>query len=165
MPDWFVVPDWLIAFFAALFLGTLVEYWAHRMMHSWLLRKKHAEHHRDGWGQGWFWEFLDYFWGTVFVLPVGFLYSLEAGLGFTAGGLFYAFFAAYSHQLQHEKPELCFWLPRPVHYLHHREKMWHTNFGISIDLWDRVFGTYRKVDWKPEPGKWSLKGYFTIKWI
>ena len=85
--------------------------------------------------------------------------------GFAAGGLFYACFAAYSHQLQHEKPELCFWLPRPVHYIHHHEKMWHHNFGISIDLWDRVFGTYKKVDWHAEPGKWSFRGYFTIKWV
>ena len=43
--------------------------------------------------------------------------------------------------------------------------MWHTNFGISIDLWDRVFGTYRVVDWKPEPAKRSWTGLFTIKWF
>src|SRR2546430_15882467 len=113
MPEWFVVPEWLIAFLIALTAGTFVEYWAHRMMHSWLLRKKHAEHHRDGWGQGWFWEFLDYFSGTVFVLPVGFLYSLEAGIGFTAGGPFFPLFSAYSPQLPHQKPEALFLLPPP----------------------------------------------------
>ena len=45
--------------------------------------------------------------------------------------------------------------------------MWKSNFGISIDLWDRVFGTYRWVDWQPERRfrdypLWSL---VCIKWI
>src|SRR2546426_11148320 len=104
------MPVWLIAFLIAFIVGTLVEYWVHRMMHSFLLKKKHAEHHRDGWGQGWLGEFWDYFSGTLLVLPAGFLWPgearIEAGIGFAAGGLFYAMFAAYSHQLQHEKPEL-----------------------------------------------------------
>lgn len=154
----------LVAFGLALVVGTLVEYWAHRMMHAWLLRKKHAEHHKEGVGQGWFWEFLDYFLPTLPIAGVGFLYSLEAGIGFAAGAICYAAFAAYSHQLQHEHPELCFWLIRPVHYLHHKNHMWKTNFGISIDLWDRVFGTYRYVDWQREaPFRfWEL---FRIKWI
>jgi sterol desaturase/sphingolipid hydroxylase (fatty acid hydroxylase superfamily) len=158
------MPDWLLAFPIALLVGTLVEYWAHRAMHGWLLKKKHAEHHKEGTGQGWFWEFLDYFFPTLPILPVGFLYSLEAGIGFAAGGIFYAAFAAYSHQLQHEKPELCFWLIRPVHYLHHNNHMWKHNFGISIDLWDRVFGTYKKVDWQRERSG-SFWGLVRIKWI
>src|SRR5262245_31279034 len=96
-----------IAFAIALVVGSLVEYWAHRMMHSWLLRKKHAEHHRDGWGQGWAGEFWDYFSGTLpidvaaFAVCYWLLDSLEAGLGFVAGGIFFAAWAAYSHQLQH----------------------------------------------------------------
>src|SRR6185369_8222532 len=92
------MPDWLIAFVIALVIGTLVEYWGHRAMHTFLLRKKYAEHHRDGVGQGWFGEFVDYVVGVLVILPVGFLYSLEAGIGFLAGGLAYAAFAAYSHQ-------------------------------------------------------------------
>jgi sterol desaturase/sphingolipid hydroxylase (fatty acid hydroxylase superfamily) len=153
------------AFVIAVVFGTLVEYWGHRCMHSWLLRKKHAEHHRDGWGQGWLGEFFDYFVGTVWFMPLGFLYSLEAGIGFAAGGLCYAAFAAYSHQLQHERPELCFWLKRPVHHLHHRHHMWHSNFGISLDLWDRVFGTYKQVEWNPERKPYPLWSYFQIKWV
>jgi sterol desaturase/sphingolipid hydroxylase (fatty acid hydroxylase superfamily) len=156
----------LIAFLIALVTGTLVEYWVHRWMHSWLLKKKHALHHRDGWGQGWFGEFMDYFIGTLPILWVGFLHSVEAGIGFAAGGVLYATWAAYSHQLQHEKPELCFWLKRPVHYLHHHHHMWHYNFGISLDLWDRVFGTYKAADWTaPPPQRHPLKSYFQIKWF
>lgn len=162
MPEWF--PVWLLAFLIAVPVGTLVEYWVHRFMHNWLLKKKHAEHHRDGWGQGWLGEFYDYALGTLPLMPAGFLFSVEAGIGFAAGALFYAAFAAYSHQLQHEKPELCFWMSRPVHYLHHHKHMWKTNFGISVDIWDRVFGTYQKVDWqRPPRGSWW--GLFTIHWI
>ncbi len=164
------MPVWLIAFVIVFLLGTLVEYWGHRMMHAFLMKAKHAEHHRDGWGQGWFWEFVDYFLGTIYILPLGFLYPgedrIEAGIGWAAGGLCYAMFAAYAHQLQHEKPELCFWLVRPVHFIHHDRHMWHNNFGISFDIWDRVFGTYKKVEWQPDAERrWSLRGYFTIKWI
>lgn len=158
------MPDWLIAFLLALVVGSLVEYWGHRMMHGWLLKRKHAEHHKEGFAQGWFWEFLDYLLPTLPIDAVGFLYSWEAGWGFAAGGVAFAAFAAYSHQLQHERPELCFWLIRPVHYLHHKEHMWKNNFGISIDLWDRVFGTYRLVDWRPTE-RFRLRGLFRIKWI
>ena len=97
----------LLAFFVALPVGTFVEYWGHRMMHAWLLKRRHARHHQQGGGQGWLGEFRDYSLGTVFILPVGFLYSREAGIGIAFGGLFYAAFAAYSHQLQHEKPRRC----------------------------------------------------------
>src|SRR4051794_9245780 len=141
------MPAWLAAFLIALFVGTLVEYWGHRLMHTWVLKKRHARHHRDGDGQGWLGEFRDYFLGALPVTVLGsvaayLLDSWEAAAGFAAGGAVYAALAAYSHQLQHEKPELCFWLVRPVHYLHHANHHWHHNFGITFDLWDRVFGTY-----------------------
>lgn len=165
------MPVWLSALLLGLFIGSLVEYWGHRLMHGWLWRKLHAEHHRDGWGQGWFGEFRDYFVGSLPFMFLGFLYGFvdpaavwESGLGFAAGGALYAAFSSYSHQLQHEKPELCFWMVRPVHFLHHREKMWHANFGIGLDVWDRVFGTYRKAEWTAPPrGSWL--GLFRIHWF
>lgn len=161
------MPEWLIAFLIALLFGTLVEYWGHRLMHTVLLKKKHAEHHRDGWGQGWLGEFWDYALGTVYILPLGFLYSVEAGFGFAAGGIFFAAFAAYSHQLQHERPELCFWMLRPVHHIHHENHMWKNNFGISCDLWDHVFRTYKRGEWEPSKitRPRSIWGLFKIKWI
>src|SRR5213082_3279803 len=71
-----------VAFVIAFVLGTLVEYVVHRLMHNrYLLGKKHAEHHRDGWGQGWLGEFGDYFLPTVLVIWVGLLYSIGAGIG------------------------------------------------------------------------------------
>jgi sterol desaturase/sphingolipid hydroxylase (fatty acid hydroxylase superfamily) len=157
----------LTAFLLAVLIGSLLEYWVHRLMHlRWVLGRKHAEHHRDGWGQGFLGEFFDYTLPIVPVLWVGFLYSVPAGIGFLAGAVFFAVFAAYSHQLQHERPELVFWLPRPVHYLHHRHHMWRHNFGISLDIWDRVFGTYRAEEWKParRPFQPPLADFLRISW-
>ncbi len=156
------------AFFLALLVGTFAEYSVHRLMHfGTVLGKKHAKHHQAATGQGWFGEFCDYFLPGLLILWVGFLYSRYAGIGFAAGGTFYAAWAAYSHQLQHERPELVFWLPRPVHYLHHEHKMWKHNFGISVDIWDRVFGTYKAVDWNPEkrPFQHPLSSFVRIKWF
>jgi sterol desaturase/sphingolipid hydroxylase (fatty acid hydroxylase superfamily) len=79
----------------------------------------------------------------------------------------YATLAAYAHQVQHDRPELVFWLPRPVHHLHHKHKMWHHNFGILVDFWDRIFGTYKVVEWKPEkrPFQHRFREFFSIHWV
>jgi sterol desaturase/sphingolipid hydroxylase (fatty acid hydroxylase superfamily) len=157
----------LVAFVIALLLGTFVEYWGHRAMHRWLLRRRHARHHKEGTGQGWLGEFFDYGTGAVPLMLLGFLWSVPFGVGLTLGGVTYAALAAYSHQLQHERPELCFWLRSPVHFLHHDRHMWHHNFGISLDFWDHVFGTYKKVDWQPpareRPAR--LSDYVRINWL
>jgi sterol desaturase/sphingolipid hydroxylase (fatty acid hydroxylase superfamily) len=165
---------YLLAAVMALVIGTLVEYVVHRLMHSGrILGRKHAEHHRDGWGQGWAGEFRDYFaGGLLLILPVSLTVWLwldcpPAAGGWAAGGMLYAALAAYAHQLQHEKPELVFWLPRPVHYLHHKHRMWHHNFGILVDCWDRAFGTYQAAEWNPQrrPFAYPLRAFLDIKWF
>lgn len=170
---WYAWLVGLLAFLAALFLGSFLEYSVHRLMHGgMLLGKKHAEHHKDGWGQGVLGEFWDYFVGSVPVMLVGFLVcwlvldSVPAGLGFVLGGLAYALMAAYAHQVQHERPDLVFWLKRPVHHLHHKHHMWRHNFGILVDFWDRIFGTYRVEEWTPErrPFQHPVRMFFQIKW-
>src|SRR5438105_7906614 len=85
------------AFVAALVAGTLIEYSVHRLMHCGkILGRKHAEHHRDGRGQGWAGEFRDYFVG---VLPLLVSVSVTAWLvvgspgvaaGWAVGGTLYA---------------------------------------------------------------------------
>lgn len=142
---------WLLggvsAFLAAMFLATFVEYWGHRLMHvGKVLGKHHAGHHAKGTGQGWLREFRDYAVPSIPGLWLGFLVSPSVGVGWCAGGLFYAGCAAFAHQLQHERPSQVFWLPQPVHAVHHYHQEWHHNFGLTVDLWDRVFGTY-----KPHP--------------
>src|SRR5512139_3923860 len=98
-----------LAFAAALVVGSLAEYWAHRLMHKrWVLGRRHAEHHRLGTGQGVLGEFRDYLGAVLIVGWVGFLDSVPAGIGFLAGSVAFAVFAAYSHQVNHERPELIF---------------------------------------------------------
>ena len=63
-----------------------VEYWVHRFMHKWRYQK-HALHHRDGWGQGWFGEFLDYFLPTLAIIWLGYLIGELGGLVPLPGGI------------------------------------------------------------------------------
>jgi len=158
----------MIAFLLALAVASLGEYAVHRLMHARLvLGQKHLEHHREGTAQGWWGEFLDYFVPTIPFLWLGFLYSIAAGVGWLFGIFTYTCIAAYAHQVQHDNPDLVFWLKKPVHHLHHKGKMWHNNFGITLSLWDKVFGTYKDVDWEPEKDRshYRLLHYFRIHWF
>jgi len=88
---------------------------------------------------------VDFHW-----FPAVFTRAGVVGISFFLGMLFYAAFAAYAHQLQHENPTACFWMKMPVHYVHHEYKQWHHNFGLGVDWWDRIFGTYKPVEWLTE---------------
>ncbi|MCI0654785.1 MAG: sterol desaturase family protein [Methylococcaceae bacterium] len=159
--------EFLLAFLFAAFYATFVEYTMHRFMHAgFVASHQHAMHHQQNTGEGWLEEFRNYFVPTLSILWVGFLYSAEAGVGFAAGGALAAAWAAYAHQLQHERPELVFWLSRPIHHLHHKHKMLKHNFGISVEFWDHVFGTYRPGTWEPEkkPSQYPLHEFFRIQW-
>lgn len=156
-----------IAFFMAAFvLASLVEYWVHRLMHKPLkLGEKHRDHHRRGEGQGVVWEFRDYVLGTIVLMPWMFFVSPEAGIGWFLGGLIFAAFSAYAHQLQHDNPSKCFWMKMPVHYVHHKYGMWFHNFGLAVDWWDHVFGTYKPVEWLTEEEQSRPdRGYLQLRW-
>lgn len=137
-----------ICFAIAFVLASLVEYWVHRLMHRPLkLGERHRDHHRRNEAQGVLWEFRDYVKGTILIMLPMFWVSIPAGIGWTLGGVVYAAFSSYAHQLQHENPTRCFWMKMPVHYVHHKYNMWHHNFGLGVDWWDHVFGTYKAVEW------------------
>jgi sterol desaturase/sphingolipid hydroxylase (fatty acid hydroxylase superfamily) len=156
----------LLFFGLALFLGTLIEYVAHRLMHAgYLFPCQHLNHHKKRGARGWFWEFGEYFLYMLPFMCLGFLHSVEAGIGLFAGGFLYVVLVSYSHQLQHDHPERAFWLKRPVHYLHHRHDRGAYDFGILVDFWDRALGTYKAYDWKPPADyRFSLRKLFDIKW-
>jgi len=142
-----VTAAWLAGGFV---FASLMEYWGHRLIHSirWGPGKTHREHHARGTAQGVLLEFWDYFkYGWVLMWPP-FLISLPAGIGWVLGANAFIFFSAFGHQVQHENPKQCFWMPRPVHYMHHAHNQWHHNFGMAIDIWDRVFGTYKPMEWE-----------------
>ena len=159
--------EFTTALLIGLLLGSFVEYTVHRLMHKGkFMGTRHAKHHRRFESQGWWGEFIDYSRPGLLIVWAGFLVSVPAGVGFALGTIGYAAFAAYAHQVQHEKPDLAFWLGSPIHYLHHRENMWHHNFGIGVSFWDRLFGTYRTADWRPErPARdYPLREFIDIQW-
>jgi sterol desaturase/sphingolipid hydroxylase (fatty acid hydroxylase superfamily) len=84
-----------------------------------------------------------------------------------AGSFAYAAFAAYAHQIQHEWPELVFWMHPPVHTVHHNYEMWKKNFGIGVDVWDKIFGTYERVEWRRDPARarQRWRDFVRIKWL
>ena len=156
------------SFILALIFASFVEYWLHRLMH---INPRfgrdvvsHYEHHKKNSAQGVFWEFKDY----LMALPIAFLaffISVPVGISFTLGNAVYGIFSAYAHQLQHENPVKCFWMKMPVHYVHHKYNQWKYNFGLGVDWWDRVFGTYKLVDWLSEEElKESDKSHLQVKW-
>ena len=140
-----------VSFVAAFVFASFVEYWLPRLMHaSAKVGKRHRDHHRRNEGQGVLWEFRDYVLGSAIAMVIPFIFSLIVGLGWATGALVYAAFSAYAHQLQHENPRKCFWMKMPVHYVHHKYGMWHHNFGLAVDWWDHIFGTYKAVNWPAE---------------
>ena len=150
----------------AFIFSSFVEYWIHRLMHhSPRLGERHRDHHRRNEGQGVVWEFRDYVKGAAIAMLLPFAISLNVGLGWLIGALAFALFSAYAHQLQHENPRKCFWMQMPVHYVHHKYQMWHHNFGLAVDWWDYVFGTYKKVDWlADEDPQVPQRGYLELQW-
>jgi sterol desaturase/sphingolipid hydroxylase (fatty acid hydroxylase superfamily) len=155
-----------------LVVGSFFEWWVHVLMHRRIvLGKVHTHHHKQGDADGFAWEFLYYAAGAVpggaAVFGLAYLAGMPwLGAGLAVGGFIYAIFAAYAHQLQHERPELVFWMPRPIHHLHHTRQTWRANFGIGLDVWDRVFGTYQPGDWTPTPRSRpvSVRDFVRIQW-
>ncbi|ELS00847.1 sterol desaturase [Xenococcus sp. PCC 7305] len=136
---------------AAFIVSSLVEYFAHRLMHIYPKAfPPHPQHHIENTGQGFFLELVEYVKFSCLAMLTFFPFSWELGWSWLIGSLAYAIFAAYAHQLQHDNPKACFWMKMPVHYVHHEYDQWHHNFGLGVDWWDHVFGTYKEADWLVE---------------
>ncbi|HHN74533.1 MAG TPA: fatty acid hydroxylase family protein [Acidobacteria bacterium] len=158
----------VVTFGLAFVCASLVEYIGHRLMHRGvLLAEAHRRHHADGRAKGVVWEFLHYVCGTLPLLPWGFFLGWAVGWGWLSAGVVYAFFSAYGHQLQHDRPEACFWmLGPPIHALHHLHDQQHCNFGLAVDWWDHLFGT-----WDPAgsealpPRRPSWRGLISVGWL
>jgi sterol desaturase/sphingolipid hydroxylase (fatty acid hydroxylase superfamily) len=139
-----------VGFIFAFIFGSFLEYWVHRLLHisPTFGNKitKHYGHHRSNTSKGFFKDFLDFSLVSLLVLPA-FLISLSCGIIMVSGTVAFAAFASYAHQIQHHNPHKCFWMKMPIHYIHHKNNQWDSNFGLAIDWWDIVFGTYKPVEW------------------
>ncbi|MEM8831340.1 MAG: sterol desaturase family protein [Cyanobacteria bacterium P01_G01_bin.19] len=158
----------LSSFLLGLIFASFAEYWLHRLMHIDPRFGRdiisHYQHHKENFAQGVLPEFKDY----AMALPItffAFLISIQVGISFVLGSLVYGAFSAYAHQLQHESPTKCFWLKMPVHYVHHKYNQWNYNFGLAVDWWDKIFGTYKSMEWLEEKElQQPVKSHLQVKW-
>lgn len=120
-------------------LFTFVEYWAHRtVLHQFFFHSQHERHHThpEEYVVFPFWYTPAFFAGFFIVLP----HSVFAGVV-----IGYCWFLAWHHVLHHwdlSRLELvrryAIW-----HLAHHRQD--DCNFGITVPIWDWIFGTYRRA--------------------
>ncbi|MGH7005470.1 MAG: sterol desaturase family protein [Alphaproteobacteria bacterium] len=159
--------EFVLAASGALVFGTLAEYVIHRMMHWGILHPDgHRYHHETDDARTFLRDFIDYGTPAALLCWPGFLVSLTSGFGWMFGALVYAALASYAHQIQHANADLVFWMRRPVHRLHHVHDMKTQNFGVLVDWWDRLFGTYAAIEWPREKnaGAYRLKDFRAIPW-
>lgn len=162
---------------AAFVVGSFIEYWVHRLMHKpnslvwYLLGETHRGHHKGGTAAGVLWELLKYLKGAVlvFLWPFWLVSDARFQWGWFCGTALYSVFAAFSHQMQHENPYRIFWMPMPVHYVHHKYNMSTHNFGLAVDWWDHCFRTYKPMGdcFRSEKNIAIAKqrGFFQLKWL
>jgi sterol desaturase/sphingolipid hydroxylase (fatty acid hydroxylase superfamily) len=142
-----------VSFAIGVNLWFLAEYLLHRFaMHHMhgkgIMSREHLEHHvRAGWSFDYThilsWLGVGLVGGAVW-LPVGWLIggwtvAIPLALGWPVGYAFYE----YQHAMCHLRPPRSRyqrWV-RKSHFQHHFGRPMY-NQGVSINLWDKVFGTY-----------------------
>lgn len=135
---------------SSMFAGTLIEYWFHRAMHAKIVMGEvHMDHHRNNDVENWLSDLVIFYFPRllpVLLLPFVvcfFEFSLVwLCLGWLIGGTFYLTLFAFCHKLHHTHPEVLWWLNKHMHYMHHEVDIRY-NYGVVVDWWDRVFGTYK----------------------
>lgn len=159
---------YLMAFLSGYILTSFGIFWAHRLMHMGFVHVKgHIEHHRKGTGQGWFGEFTDYMMPGLIVYPLiaapWYFHSLTACICSIIASIMCTAFCAFTHETSHFNPNLIFWAKRPIHFFHHKNSEWNTNFGLTTIFWDKLFGTYKDdPEWKPQ--KFKFRELLKVKW-
>jgi sterol desaturase/sphingolipid hydroxylase (fatty acid hydroxylase superfamily) len=138
---------WLAAFGAGATGWTLIEY----LLHCFVLHGRsifaplHAVHHQSprAYVGTPTWISLGVFW-LVFFVPTWALVSLNAASGLTAGVLAgFLWYGLVHHAIHYRRPRLlATWLSGAArrHMYHHYSRQ-PGNFGVTIPLWDYVFGT------------------------
>ncbi|HTQ73320.1 MAG TPA: sterol desaturase family protein [Burkholderiales bacterium] len=159
----------LLGLFSGVLVGSLAEYWVHRLQHWRVLKAAdHADHHARNAPRSWLEEYWAYVRpGAVPVVLAAALWlplSPWAAAGWVTGALGYGAYSAYVHELQHTDPSLAFWIERPVHYFHHKHDQREHNFAFATTVWDRLFGTF-KDDPQWRRTKMPLAKIFSIKWF
>lgn len=131
---------WAALALAGFVVFTLVEYWVHRLpLHAWLYHDRHERHHthpRE------YVVFPIYYSAAFFALAYA-LMPVPVFCGFALG---YVWFLVWHHLLHHvDLNRVPAFVRRYAiwHLAHHHDET--CNFGITVPLWDFVFGTYRRA--------------------
>ena len=139
---------WLTCAFFGFIVWTLAEYWIHRsLLHGPYWMGIHEYHHKHP-------KHLTIF--PWYQLP-GYFTAIGVAIWVSSGEDWIAVYAGFlvgwiaffvQHHMMHHHPEwdMDFAMRHNAHH-----KMTTVNYGITTDLWDRVFGTYRETtDRKPK---------------
>ena len=148
---------WAAVFVAGLVLWTLIEYFLHRIFlhHAPFLSELHDRHHSNPHELIGTPVWASVLSGLVVVagpswLLLGFELATAATAGIATGYLWYV----YGHYAAHygrPEPGSYFYRVRLRHARHHHLSD-NGNFGVTIDFWDRIFGTaldLRRIAKKP----------------
>lgn len=147
---------WLAIFAATLFLDSFAAYWAHRLMHSMpLLWRVHRVHHADR-AVDVSTSLRNHPLELLVTVPPSMLVVLVIGASpsvILAVQTYFMAAAIWDHADLHLSARLDRALSSVIitpalHRVHHsRERQLHdSNFGDSLVLWDRLFGTLNRSD-------------------
>jgi dihydroceramide fatty acyl 2-hydroxylase len=132
-------PSWAFLALLGILLFTFVEYWVHRIaLHEMFYHGQHERHHTHPT------EFAVFpIWYTPAIFA-GFVVALPSPVfaGFVVG---YCWFLVWHDVLHHADLGRLNLIRRYAvwHLAHHR--LDDCNFGITVPIWDWLFGTYRRA--------------------
>jgi sterol desaturase/sphingolipid hydroxylase (fatty acid hydroxylase superfamily) len=144
---WTQLIHWFAAFTAAAACWTLLEY----LLHCFVLHRPsmfasmHAVHHASprAYVGTPTWVSLGIIWLVVFV-PAWRGVSFNVASGLTAGMMMgFLWYGIVHHVIHYRRPRLlASWMPATTQrHLRHHHSARPGNFGVTIPLWDHVFGT------------------------
>lgn len=138
----------IVFFFSGMLFFTLIEYIVHaKMFHGSLTPfvKAHAKHHKDPYG----YDAMPFFFAQFIIAPFYGVAILAFGIDlatiFTSGIFIgYVTYGLTHHAMHRVKPKSTYFKYMVAfHNQHHTNpKM---NHGVTVPIWDRVFGTYEPL--------------------
>lgn len=158
LPDAILTLPTVVAFLLYYLVGDFGAYWMHRFLHLSPVWRAHKWHHSP----------TSMYWlaGYRASLPQQVLFNLPWMFAYAVLGLapwwMYLLVTA-SHMLLNDWMHMNVswrsnWLERVLvtpryHHIHHSENLAYanSNFGVTLSIWDRIFGTYRDPDMITEP--------------